>query len=229
MTERGKFIVIEGTDGSGKGSQIDPLSRYLTQTDQPHRVIDFPRYTDNAYGRLVGDYLKGSFGRLMDVHPCLAALPYAGDRLLAKPLIEGWLSEGSLVIANRYTPSNAAFMAAKLPVCERADYIEWLENLEYGVNKIPREDMVVLLNVTPDIGTKNVDRKDERVYMGGKGRDIHERDLDYQRRVLGVYLDLARSRRHWRVIECVKDGELLGVFSIHILLTNLLRHERVIS
>lgn len=228
MLEQGKFIVFEGTDGSGKGTQIAPLVKYLTETCQPHQVIDFPRYEDNEYGRLVGRYLKGSFGGLMEVHPCLAALPYAGDRLLAGPLINSWRADGNLVIANRYNSSNTAFMAAKLPLEERAEYIEWLENLEYNVNGIPREDLVILLDVTPDISVGNVDKKDVRGYLGAKGRDIHEDNLDYQREVASVYLELAKSREHWRVIECVRERKLLGITEINCLVIDLLKNERII-
>lgn len=205
MAERGKFIVIEGTDGSGKGTQIRPLVEYATVRGNAVQVIDFPRYKDNVWGELVGRYLKGEFGGL-DIDPHLAALPYVLDRVLAKPLIEQWLSKGNLVIANRYASSNLAFMGARLPEEERDKYIDWLEKAEYKENKIPREDLVLLLNVTPHISHHNVGKKAQRAYLGDKARDIHEDNLGYQSTVAKVYLHLAQTRSHWRVVECM-DGD----------------------
>lgn len=207
MIKKGKFIVIEGTDGSGKGTQIKPLVEYIKTKGQMVQIIDFPRYDDNVWGKLVGRYLKGEFGGL-NIDPHLAALPYVLDRVLAKPLIDGWLEKGNLVIANRYASSNLAFMAAKLPRGQWNSFIGWLEKAEYEENKIPKEDLVMLLNVTPSVSHKNIEKKGKRKYLGEEVKDIHENNLDYQSKVAKVYLHLAKNRSHWRVIQCMDRDKL---------------------
>lgn len=228
MAERGKFIVIEGTDGSGKGTQIKPLVEHIRAGGQSVQVIDFPRYNDNVWGQLVGRYLKGEFGGL-NIDPHLAALPYVLDRVLAAPLINGWLDQGDLVVANRYATSNLAFMAAKLPREEWDPYIEWLEKAEYQETGIPKEDLVMLLNVTPSVSHNNVAKKDQRDYLGGdKVRDIHEDDLDYQAKVARVYLHLADTRPHWRAIQCMEGDKLKEPDTITQMLIETLSKDGII-
>lgn len=209
MAERGKFIVIEGTDGSGKGTQIKPLAEHLTNIGEHVEIIDFPQYTDNLWGGMIGKYLKGEFGSLYQIDPHYAALPYMLDRIVAKPKIKNWVNNGKFVIANRYAPSNLAFMAAKMPDRKaRDEFIKWMEQAEYDENKIPRENMVLLLNVTPDLSQKNVDKKAQRGYLGNKKRDIHEDDINYQRKVAEVYLHLGKTHPHWQVIDCMEGQDM---------------------
>lgn len=228
MGERGKFIVIEGTDGSGKGTQIAPVAKYITERGQPVQVIDFPQYKDNSWGHLVGRYLAGDFGGL-EIDPYLAALPYVLDRVVAAPKINGWLDQGFLVIANRYAPSNKAFMAAKLPPEQWDGFINWLERAEYEETKIPKEDLVALLKVTPDISHGNIGKKDQREYLKDKARDIHEDDLSYQAKVAQVYLHLAAIYHHWRVIDCMDGGKLKEPEIITTSLIDILTKEGIIK
>lgn len=202
MRENGKFIVIEGTDGSGKLTQVELLTHRLQEHKHPYQVIDFPRYKDNLYGSVIREYLNGEYGALYEVHPKLASIPYAIDRLLAKPLIEKWKDDGDLVIANRYVSANKAHMAAKLPVEERDNFIRWLDELEYGTNRIPRPDLTILLYLPVEIAQSNVDRK-------GYGRDIHEDNLKYQGDTADIFLRLAKSESKWEMIKCatqISDG-----------------------
>src|SRR3989338_8493628 len=113
--KRGRLIVIEGIDGSGKTTQIELLKEYLASQGVPLEVISFPRYEENIYGRLIKRYLEGEFGSLEKINPYLMACIFAGDRMLAKDQIEQWLSEGKIVIANRYVSSSKAHMGANLP------------------------------------------------------------------------------------------------------------------
>ncbi len=112
---KGKLVVIEGSDGSGKATQVELLRKAIDCV-----VFDFPRYKDNIYGQLIERYLKGEFGQ---VSAYFASLPFAIDRLLAKPEIEKALQNGKLVLCNRYTASNKAHMAANLPDMEREEFM----------------------------------------------------------------------------------------------------------
>lgn len=225
--ERGKFIVIEGTDGSGKGTQIEPLAKYLESQGYNTKVVSFPRYKENMYGVFVSRYLDGKYGR--DVHPDYAVLPYAIDRLLAKPMIEQWLDGGVFVIANRYQPSNTAFQSARLPVDERENFIRWIEDLEYKENKIPRENLVLLMNVTPDVSYSMIERKGIRDYLNREGRDILEDNLGYQRTVAEMYLWLAANRSHWRIIDCMRDSKIRQVEEITGLMVEVLIKEGLVK
>lgn len=215
MNKKGFFLVIDGTDGSGKATQIDLMKIALTNLKVSHEIIDFPRYEDNLYGKLVGRYLKGEFGGLDQVSPYLASLAYAGDRMLAEPLMKKWLQQNKLVISNRYVPSSKAHQSAKLPKKEQASFMQWLDELEYRTNGIPREELVIFLYVPPQIGQKLVEQKESRSYMGGKGKDIHESNLQYQIDSSKLYLQQAKKEKHWVVIKCTKKGQMRSREEIH--------------
>lgn len=232
MTENGKFIVIEGTDGSGKATQIELLTHRLQEHNYSYQVIDFPRYKDNPYGRVIKEYLNGEYGTLYEVHPKLASIPYAIDRLLAKPLIEKWRDDGSLVIANRYVSANKAHMAAKLPIEERDNFIRWLDELEYETNRIPRPDLTILLYLPVGMAQSNVDRKGYRDYLNNKiGRDIHEDNLKYQGDTADIFLRLAKSEPNWEIVECatqISDWTMKVGGEIHFEIMNVLKRNGIL-
>lgn len=213
--KKGFLLVIDGTDGSGKATQIEMLTKAMQKIKVSFKTIDFPRYGDNIYGRLVGRYLKGEFGGLDQVSSYLASLAYAGDRMLAKPLMEKWLRQNKLVISNRYVPSNKAHQSAKLPKKEQSSFMKWLDELEYQTNGIPREDLVIFLYVPPVIGQKLVDQKASRGYLGKKGKDIHESNLQYQIDSSKLYLQQAKKEKHWVVIKCTKMDQMRSREEIH--------------
>ena len=210
----GKLIVIEGIDGSGKTTQANLLSEYLSAKGILNEVINFPRYEDNLYGKLIKRYLSGEFGSIADVNPYLMALAYAGDRALAKPLIENWLQSGKLIIANRYISANKAHLAANLPEDKREEFMSWIEKLEYGTNKLLKEDLTILLNVDPKKGQKNV--------AGGQV-DIHEDDIKHLEEAAKIYLELANAEPNWKVVECMEGGQMKDKEAIHKLVVEILK------
>ena len=193
----GRLIVIDGIDGSGKTTQIELLKQTLASQDVVWEAISFPRYEDNVYGKLIRRYLEGEFGSIDEVNPYLMSCVFAGDRALAKPLIEKWLSEGKLVLVNRYVSSSKAHMGANLPEEKRKEFVKWLDELEYGTNKIPKEDLTILLTVDPKIGQKNV---------LGRYPDLHEENLKHLEKANEIYLQLAKTISNWYVVDCMKDG-----------------------
>ena len=137
---RGKLIIIEGADGSGKTVQSELLMQYLKNKNTSARYFNFPRY-DTFYGQTVARFLRGEFGDINQVSPYLASLPYSLDRLSAKTEIADILNRGEIVIANRYATSNLAHQGAKFAETnERDKYLNWLETMEYKINQIPKED-----------------------------------------------------------------------------------------
>lgn len=220
----GKFIVIEGADGSGKATQQKLLIKRIRK-DFKKKVYkaDFPRYEKSFFGHLAGRYLEGEFGSLEDTSPYLSSLTFAGDRWQAKENIVKHLSLGEIVISNRYALANMAHQSAKLPVAKRADFLKFLEKLEFGVYKIPREDINIFLEVPSEIGQKLVDKKEDRKYTKGKKRDIHEENLIYQKECLKMYKFLAKKYpERIRIINCCNDdGSLKTIEEIHQLVWDI--------
>ena len=226
---RGKLIVIDGTDGSGKATQTKLLVDYLKRKKYRVKYIDFPRYYSSFHGGMVGRYLSGEFGGLSEVDPYLASLTYALDRLTAKEELEDWLKAGNIIVANRYTSSNMAYQTARVEKSEREKFLRWLVEMEYKVHKLPQEDIVIFLHLPVEIGQKLVDKKDKRAYLAQKKRDLHEANLKYLKEAEKMYLELAEKFKHWVKIECLdKKGEILFPEKIHEKILLLLQKRNLI-
>ena len=205
----GKFIVLEGLDGSGKSVQFDLLTRYLTGQGWPVVPVDFPDYQGSFFGRLVGRYLDGEFGDVYEVSPYASSLLYAGDRLEARDRLVGWLAEGRWLVANRYTGSNMAYHSAKLPTEERPAFIEWLRRLEFEANRLPVPDVVIYLNTSAATSQRMVGQKAGRTYTASS-HDIHERNRPFLEIVATQYLWLCDHEPGWQRLDVTDpDGNLL--------------------
>jgi dTMP kinase len=200
------LIAIEGIDGSGKGTQTAMLSEALRSNGARVAVLQFPRYADTFFGHEIGLYLNGEFGDLMSVSPKLGALLYAGDRLESRNFVRDLLDRNDYVVCDRYTPSNQAHHAAKLPQTEWARFFTWVEQLEYDVYSIPRPDLSVFLDIEADVAAKLVLRKPKRTYTS-RSADIHEVSIDYQSNVHQAYAALAKGK-NWAKVQCSRDGTL---------------------
>jgi dTMP kinase len=199
MPARGKFIVLEGIDGSGKRTQLEMLVRAFASRGVACSQISFPRY-DGFFGKMAGQYLNGDFGPLEAVDPHFSALLYAGDRFEAKPRIESDLASGQTVVADRYIGSNLAHQSARVPSEKRAEFLQWLKQLEYQVYALPAEDLVIYLRVPPAEAHRLVGEKAARDYTKLR-HDIHESDLAHLQATSEVYDQLARQP-NWVKIEC---------------------------
>lgn len=204
MPTRGKFIVLEGIDGSGKRTQLEMLARAFVDRGWPCALMSFPRY-DGFFGHLVAQFLNGEFGPLKSVDPHFSALLYAGDRLESKPEIETHLAAGSAVLSDRYIGSNLAHQGARIPPAKRVAFLAWLSRLEYEIYSLPAEDLVIYLRVPPSVAQNLVARKGRRGYTKKK-RDLQEASLAHLRAASAVYDRLAQ-RPNWYTVECVAQGE----------------------
>ncbi|HCC06208.1 TPA: thymidylate kinase [Candidatus Nomurabacteria bacterium] len=206
---KGKFIVIEGTDGSGKGTQVKLLIQRLKADGVPVEMVDFPQY-ENPSSYFVAKYLRGEYGTAEDVGPYRASMFYALDRYDKSFEIKKWLDEGIYVIANRYVSANMGHQAGKIDdSVERDKYLEWLNNLEYKIFGIPVPDQTIFLFVPPELGQKMVNHKNERNYTNGKKMDIHEADITHLKKASEAYIYVA-EKYGWRTINCSKDGVMLS-------------------
>src|SRR5665213_69113 len=174
MNSRGKLIAIEGIDGSGKATQTQLLAKALEDRGLTCTRFSFPRY-GSFFGRLIGQFLNGEFGALDTVDAHLSAVLYAGDRLEAKAEIEAALAAGHTVLADRYTASNLAHQTARVAEEKRAEFIDWLRQLEYGIYGLPAEDLVIYLHLSTAEAQRLIGSKSARSYTT-LDRDLQERD-----------------------------------------------------
>jgi dTMP kinase len=199
MATRGKFIVIEGIDGSGKRTQIEMLARALAEKKIATAQIGFPNY-DGFFGKLVGQFLNGDFGALEAVDPHFSAMLYAGDRLQAAPGIRRDLEAGNILLADRYVASNLAHQGSRVPANKRDEFLTWLKRLEYEVYALPQEDLVIYLRMKPADAQRLVGEKGKREYTALR-RDLQESDIEHLATASEVYDQLARQP-NWLTIEC---------------------------
>ena len=199
MTSRGKLIAIEGIDGSGKHTQVGLLTKALRARGHSVYATGFPQY-DSLFGKMIGQFLNGELGPLESVNPHFTALLYAGDRCEAKTKLEAALSNGQIVLADRYIASNLAHQTARVAPEKRAAFVEWIERLEYGIYGLPREDLVVYLRVPAQEAQKLVGQKSARSYTSAQ-KDLQEASLRHLEDAAAIYDSLA-CRPHWAVIEC---------------------------
>lgn len=195
----GKLIVVEGLDGSGKGTQAKLLAENLAAMGRPVRKISFPDY-DSDSSALVKMYLRGEFGKdPSDVNAYAASTFYAVDRFASFKKDWGkFYADGGIVVADRYTTSNAVHQCSKLPEDQWGHYLDWLFDFEYHLMGIPEPDLVIYLKVDPQVSQKLMTGR----YAGDESKkDIHEGNLDYLNRSRLAANHCSRVLG-WREIEC---------------------------
>ena len=207
----GKLIVLEGLDGSGKATQAKLLAEHLAGQGLPVKEITFPDYASDS-SALVKRYMAGQFGdRPDDVNAYAASSFYAVDRYASYKT--GWgqfYEQGGVVIADRYTTSNAVHQCSKLPPEQWEEYLHWLFDYEFRLLGLPAPDRVIYLQVDPAVSQKLMT---ERYHGDESKKDVHEKDTEY----------LARSRRAaefcaahlgWQTVHCTEDGQMRSIREI---------------
>ena len=199
------FIVLEGLDGAGKSTQIRMLQELFARRGVACRYLHFPRFDAPVFGDLIARFLRGELGTVEAVDPYLVALLFAGDRGDAAAEIRQWLASGEAVVLDRYVYSNVGFQCAKLPAGEERDRLaDWIVNLEFGHNALPRPDLSLFLDVPFAFTERKLSEAregDDRDYLQG-GQDIHEASLQLQQDVRSVYLASAAKDSSLRVVDC---------------------------
>lgn len=199
----GKLIVFEGTDGSGKATQTRLLCQYLEERGILYQKIDFPRYGKPS-AAMVQEYLDGNLGKKADdVNAYAASMFYAMDRYASYKQDWGAFYEaGGLVVADRYTTSNAVHQASKLPDAERKSYLDWLFDLEYRLLGLPKPDLVVYLDMPTEIAEQMMRQREQAT---GTHADIHEQDEAYLKKCRANAREVVNICG-WTVIDCA-DGD----------------------
>ncbi|MFA5070655.1 MAG: dTMP kinase [Patescibacteria group bacterium] len=206
--KKGKLIVIDGIDGSGKSTQIKLLLSHLRRAGRKTYLTDFPQYEKSFFGRMVRRYLKGDFGQTKQTDPHLISLLYALDRFEAKEKMWRALKEGKIIVSDRYSPANKIHQAIKIKgKVKKEKFYAWLDELEFRVLGIPRPDLTLFLDVPP-----NVTRK--LMIARGK-RDIHEVDFNHQKLAYKQCQVLVKKYKNWQMIPCLEKGKFLAPQIIH--------------
>jgi len=225
------FIVIEGLDGAGKSTQVDLLSRYLQSEGKRVEYVHFPTGDSEIFGEMINRFLRGEFGGLDEVNPYLVSLLFAGDRYNMAPKINAWLAEGKFVINDRYVYSNIGFQCAKIEDrSEKKKLFDWIFNLEFNYFKIPRPDLNIFLDVPFSFTEKRLAENrtgKDREYLNGKS-DIHEADLNFQKKVRETYLMATDTDDRLVRIDCSCNGNILPAEKIsEMIVEELKKHNFV--
>lgn len=209
---KGRIFVLDGLDGCGKTTQFELLRDRLQEKGVPMQAVSFPEY-DKPSAALVKMYLGGDFADSPDgVNAYAASSFYAVDRYASYKLYwEKAYTEGRLILASRYTTSNAIHQMSKLPESQWDEYLEWLEDYEYNKLGLPRPDCVVFLSLPLDISQKLLSER----YDGDEDKkDIHESDLAYLNDCRRS-AEYAAKRLGWHIIDCSENGSIRTIESIH--------------
>lgn len=206
---KGKLIIIEGTDASGKSTQLSLLCDKLEKKGHKIKTLSFPRYTEPS-STLVRMYLNGDFGSEPgDVNAYAASTFFAVDRYASyKSEWKDYYESGGILIFDRYTTSNAVHQAAKLPQMHREAFFRWLFDFEYHLLGLPSPDHVFFLDMPPEYATQLLNKRE------GKVIDIHEQDAVYRNECYKTACEAARLF-DWTRISCVSDGNIKSIEQIH--------------
>lgn len=207
------LVVLEGLDGAGKSTQVKKLRNYLEILFGEIEYIHFPRYEAPVYGSLISRFLRGDFGSNESVHPQLVALLFAEDRHGAAPSMKEELSKGRCVLLDRYVYSNIAYQCAKLNDQGQAEELrKWIFDTEYGNFGLPVPDLNIFLDVPigfVESKLKSQRGGDDRSYLDG-AQDIHEADIEFQKRVRSIYRRQCELDPKFIRIDCSDEyGQML--------------------
>jgi len=206
----GNFIVIEGTDGSGKTTQVKLLTRYLKKEGFDVVVDDYPRYETSVWGQLIGRMLTGEFGDPSQINPYLSVLPYMLDEYFGSQDIARWLEKGRFVLSNRYFTSNI-HQIGKLKGEARKVFRKWLWPTGWDSLGILKPDLIIVLSVDPKIAMKLIKKKGKRSYIKKGDSDLVEEDLNYQTEAAKEYFYMCQKNDNWVLVNCLdNDNKILN-------------------
>lgn len=212
--KKGKLIVIEGTDSSGKETQTAMLFEKLSKEIKKIRKISFPNYNSPACAP-VKMYLAGEFGTDAEkVNPYPASTMYAIDRYASyKTDWVNFYKDGGIIITDRYTTSNMVHQASKIDNSkEKEIYLSWLEDLEYNKMEIPRPDLVIFLNMPTETAQKLMAERKNKI-TGEDKKDIHEKNVEYLKKSHKNACEISK-KYSWKEIECVENNRLKTIEEI---------------
>lgn len=209
----GLLLCVEGTDGSGKGTQTKKLVEAIKNDGYDVVHIEFPQYTSSFFGKEVGKFLDGQYGELDQIHPKMASMLYAADRFEAKTKMEDHMTKGGIVVCDRYVGSNMAYQCSRLPEDQQAEMIDWLFTMEHDVYGMPEPTATFFLDVPVSISKQLVLLKNKRTYTE-KDEDIIESKHGLLERVYKQYKTLS-NKYGWITINCMMHENIQTLDTLH--------------
>ena len=211
----GKLFVIDGTDGSGKQTQLETLKKRLADEKIDYRTVSFPNY-DSPSSSLVKMYLAGEFGTdAKAISPYIASTFYAADRYATfQTGYKEYYEKGGIILADRYTTANMVHQAGKIAdKTERKKFLDWLCDFEFNMYGLPVPTEVFFLNMPVEKSLELIKNRENK-FTHQAQKDIHESDLNHLIDAYHAACDVAKEY-NWFEIHCMKDGELRAIEDIH--------------
>lgn len=208
------FVVIDWIDGSGKWTQVELIEKKLKNMWKKVKILDYPRYWEKS-AFAVEKYLNWDYWK--DVTAKQASLFYALDRYDDSFNFKKDLEKYDFIISNRYVSANMIHQSGKISdPKEREEFLDWLEELEYGILWIPRPDKTIFLDVNPQMSQKLVLEKEEREYLKWwKKMDLHEEDKDHLQNAHDSAIQII-EKYNWLKVSCEKDGTMRSIEDINV-------------
>lgn len=217
MSKKGRLIVIDGSDGSGKATQTKLLVEKMKMEGCLVRTMDFPQYGNNFFGAFIGECITGEHGDFLTLDPRITSVLYAADRFESSEKIKKWLNDGDTVVLDRYVSANQIHQGGKIfDTRKRKEFLLWLDEMEYGVFHLPRPHMVIYLDVPIDtsIGLLRHAQQKKQYLKDGK-KDLVEQSKNYLHNARNSALWLARTQKGWHRVQCVQQDRLRTIEDIH--------------
>ena len=218
---KNKLIVIEGTDGSGKKTQAELLLKYLQSKGENVIGQSFPNYESPACAG-VKMYLNGDFGDANSLTAYQANALYAVDRLCTMEKHKKHIADGGCIIFDRYVQSTMLHQAGLIPdLAERDKFLEYVDNFEFNILKLPRPDVVIFLDIPVEFSKKLADAR--AAYKSGNEKDIYEADVNHLKNAYNAGKYVA-EKYGWLIIQCIDDkGALKSIEQIHLEIVDALK------
>ena len=212
---QGKLFVIDGTDGSGKQTQLQKLKERFDKEKIDYKWVSFPNY-DSPSSSLVKMYLNGEFGTdAQAISPYIASTFFAADRYATfKTQFEEYYKSGGIILADRYTTANMVHQAGKIKdEQEREKFLKWLWDFEFGLYGLPVPTEVFFLNMPFEYSQKLMENRENKITHGEK-KDIHESNKQHLQDAYNEACKLVK-KYNWCEIKCIRDGNIITIEDIH--------------
>ena len=211
----GKLFVIDGTDGSGKQTQLETLKKRLMNEKIDFRTVSFPNYNSPS-SALVKMYLEGEFGTdAKAISPYIASTFFAADRYATYVTqYKEYFEKGGIILADRYTTANMVHQAGKITnEAERKKFIEWLWDFEFNLYGLPIPTEVFFLNMPPKFSLKLMKDRENKITHDNK-KDIHENNAEYLKEAYNAACKLAKEY-NWYEINCIENNNIRTIKDIN--------------
>ena len=211
----GKLFVIEGTDSSGKQTQLEKLKERFEKEKIKYKSVSFPNYESES-SSLVKIYLNGELGQdAKKISPYIASTFYAADRYITfKKEYEEYYNNGGIILADRYTTSNMVHQAGKIEnEEERKKFLEWLWDFEFNLYGLPIPTEVIFLNMPTEYAIKLMEKRKNKITNEEK-KDIHEKSPEHLKAAYEEACKLSK-KYNWYEVKCVKNEEIKTIEDIH--------------